>query len=1051
MNAKLLITDSYFNIFPLLIEELRGKANDLSHKNFVFCEEKLSLMAERSIASAFGGTFNTEVYSFGNFLRAKKSVTGLLSKEGSAMVVKKILSELPLKRFNKGKANLAPALFELISQLKSAKVTDKDLKSASEVTEGILSDKLSDISAVYSAYETYLSENGLSDQGSALSLLPEIVERDETLAGADVFIVGFSGFTMQIRKVISAIFSRAKNCTAILTGGDNRFAFVNETASVFKNLCAEKNVKIIERFVKSDYSFGGETIKEGLFNPLFSLEKGDGKSDRKSDSVGNGAVKAQKEVKPEAFFLAAKSVNAETERIAEAIARKVMSGKNRYRDFTVIIPIGAEYEEAVRKSFSRLNVPYFLDAKRKPENFPAATLIYAYCDCFYRGLKIPVLSAFFKNPYVCSDRDFTDKFENYLYKYDVCYDKFKKPFTYLTDSGERAEFVRFDEFRAYIAELLSSFNVESLIKKVDFDLKTEELSAHLKTLGETEDAEINGQVADKVKSIVAEMRTLLPAAGYDPLEFKTVFASGVSAMEISVIPQYNDAVFVGNFKQAAIAKSKFVFAAGLTGAVPSYSEDVALLTDGDIDALAEIKVLLEPKINVVNHRLREEVALGLSAFDKELYLSYPLSDFTGGQTTKSEILTFAEKYFTLRAFPPYDGYVTEKQGMRSFARDCSKFASLKLDDFSVASGFYKATGGAPESVVNYANKEIKVRLDGKRGALLRGITSPTAIEDYYCCPYRSFIVHTLKVKERDTGKVNALSVGNLMHEIFSRFISRVAEAKDDETSDRLFDEVSAAVLAKKEFEKFDDAESAYGVRLALNECKQYCRKMARWYAVSSFKTTKNRLEVKFGDGVEDGYPAVKLSGGKVSLSGKIDRVDEYKNYFRIIDYKTGGSEVGDEKIFAGVKLQLYLYSLAVTDKTLAGAYYLRVNDEYKSGDDKHKPLLEGKTIDDENALSIGEEEFLPLTGKNKTVKQSTLSAVQKYVLAMAEQAAKQMEDGVIVPSPYAGVCEYCDFAATCKRQLKERKVSGVDTEFIEESVRATGNSNANGSDGGNGR
>ena len=93
MNANLIVTDSYFNIFPLLTECLNGKTRDLTRKNFVFCEEKLSLMAERAIVNAFGGTFNTEVYSFGNFLRAKKTVSGLLSKEGSSMVVKKILSE----------------------------------------------------------------------------------------------------------------------------------------------------------------------------------------------------------------------------------------------------------------------------------------------------------------------------------------------------------------------------------------------------------------------------------------------------------------------------------------------------------------------------------------------------------------------------------------------------------------------------------------------------------------------------------------------------------------------------------------------------------------------------------------------------------------------------------------------------------------------------------------------------------------------------------------------------------------------------------------------
>ncbi|MBP5466726.1 MAG: hypothetical protein J6Y43_04100, partial [Clostridia bacterium] len=230
MNAKLVITDSYFNIFPLLNAELKGRVNDLTHKNFVFCEEKASLMAERSIAAAFGGTLNTEVYSFGNFLRAEKPVERLLSKEGSAMAVKKILSEVPLGCFRKGKNNLSSALFELISQLKSAKISPEELLRAAESTDGILSAKLNDVAKVYSAYEKYIADNNLSDQSSALSLLPEIISNSEKIRGAHVFIVGFSGFTVQLRQAISALLARAEKCTAILTGGENGFAFVNEAA-----------------------------------------------------------------------------------------------------------------------------------------------------------------------------------------------------------------------------------------------------------------------------------------------------------------------------------------------------------------------------------------------------------------------------------------------------------------------------------------------------------------------------------------------------------------------------------------------------------------------------------------------------------------------------------------------------------------------------------------------------------------------------------------------------------------------------------------------------
>lgn len=1019
MIAKLITTDSYFNIFPILTDCLNGRANDLTHKNFVFCEEKFSLMAERVIAAKFGGTFNTEVYSFGNFLRAKKTVKGLLSKEGSAMVVKRILSEIPLGCFKKGRINLAPSLFELISQLKSAKVSAADLDNAATLTEGILSAKLKDVSAVYSAYEKYLAENGFSDQGYALALLPEIVENDDELVGADVYIVGFSGFTVQIRKVISAIMQKAVSCTAILTGGENGFAFVNETARVFKDICADLKISVGEKFVKSGYSAGGRVIKDGLFNPYYKNCDG--------------------EKKPRAYFLAAKSVAAETERIAEAIKRKVMDGGARYRDFTVIIPFGTEYKEGLRKSFNRLNVPYFLDAKIKPENYPAVSLVYAYCDLFIRGLKIPVLSAFFKNPYVCADKDLADEFENYLYKYDICYDKIKKPFGYPAESG-RYDLTALENFRAYIAGLIGKFDAEALIDKLDFDGKTEELGKRLSLLGENQDAEINAQATKKVKEVIAEMKLLLPAGKIEPSEFKTVFSSGVSAMEISVIPQYNDAVFVGNFKQAAIVQSRYLFAAGLTGDVPSFTDDVALLTDGDIDALASVKVLLEPKINVVNHRLREEAALGLSAYREGLYLSYPLSDFSGGQTTKSEILVFAfdKKNFEKQDFPPYDGYITKSEGMRSFARDCNRFASLKISDFSAQSSFYAATGGEPERVVEYANKEIKVRLNDRKGALLRGVTSPTTIEDYYACPYRSFLVHTIKVKEREKGKVNALSVGNLMHEIFNGFIARVEEAADRPKSDALFNEIATEILKKEDYAKFDDAESSFGLNLALNECKRYCYDMSRFYSVTAFRTDKTHLERSFGyrDKDENSYPAVDLLGGRVKLAGKIDRVDEYKDYFRIIDYKTGGSEVGDDKIFAGVKLQLYLYSLAVTDKTLAGAYYLRVNDEYKKEDGKAKPLFEGKTATDIDVLKDTESEFVPTDGKNKAVNAETLTGVQKYVKALAERAAEQLEEGVIVPSPYAGTCAYCDFAAMCHGALAERKVSGVDTDYIDASARA---------------
>ena len=70
--VKLITTDSYFQIFPILQSLTEKTARSITERNLIFCEAKVSLMVERFLTEKTGGTFNTDVYSFGKFLRAKK-------------------------------------------------------------------------------------------------------------------------------------------------------------------------------------------------------------------------------------------------------------------------------------------------------------------------------------------------------------------------------------------------------------------------------------------------------------------------------------------------------------------------------------------------------------------------------------------------------------------------------------------------------------------------------------------------------------------------------------------------------------------------------------------------------------------------------------------------------------------------------------------------------------------------------------------------------------------------------------------------------------------
>ncbi|MBQ7349081.1 MAG: PD-(D/E)XK nuclease family protein [Clostridia bacterium] len=982
-------------------------------------------MTERRICQEFSGSFDTDVYSFGNYLRLKKPFDKLLSKEGSSMAVKRVLANLPLKRFSASRTNLAPSLYELIAQLKSAKISVTDLETASINSQGLLKDKLYDIVSIYSAYENFLEENEYDDQNSSFSYLPKIIENDIEIKNSNVYVIGFSGFTAQLKSAIKKLITCAHSVTAILVRGENRFAFVNETSDDFIDICASVNEKLTTLVVNSDYSEEGRVISQTLFNPS-------GYKKRKIETE-----KVLCSSFPNAF--------SELSNVSGLIYTLIKNGDCRFKDVCVAVPDPAKYKDAIKSAFSMLNIPYFLDCKKIPLNHPLVTLIISYIDVFRRNFEQSSLRDFYKNPLVSTDKKLTDSFENYILKYNVNYSAFKKPFKFADDGENLTEL---ENFRTYVCSLIEKFNINELLERLSVE---EKLQAHTETLnsvGETLTGSLNSQIFDAVSGVLSEMQSILGATEVTYSEFKAVFISGISALELSVIPQYNDAVFIGAYKEIGLVKCKHLFCVGLTSEVPQAKEDVALLSDSDINALSEIKILVEPKIRVVNHRMRESVALALSAFSEKLYLTYPITGIDGKQNVKSEILSYMQSMFTLKPFPEISDYLTKKQGLNSFAKHCSDFCEGRKDDFTVPASFYNAVEEASvKKILDSANKQVKLRLNSNSRAVTGDIASPTAIEDYYKCPYRSFMVHGLKLKERKQGKNDSLSVGNFMHEVLNSFVNQIDKVYDEKSSDRLFEEILTEINKKQEFALLmDDPETANSYLRVVKECKKFCYKTFEYFKDSDFKSTYT--EVGFGKINGAKYPEISLNGGKVKLSGKIDRVDTYKDYCRVIDYKTGSVDPSDKSLFAGVKLQLYLYAAAINDKKLAGAYYLPISDAFEKTGKKQAPITVGKTLMNKETLlaqdkTLVEGEKSAFTGVSykgeevlKATSESKMNSLIEYALMLSENGVKQMVDGVIVPSPYGNVCDYCKFVAMCKRDLVTvREICSVDEEVIEQSVK----------------
>ncbi len=1010
-KIKIIYTNSYFHAFDILCRELEG-VKSIEQRNLVFCEEKGSMIIEGKICQKFNGTFNTAVYSFGNFLRVHRPNLNALSKEGSSMVIKKLIGGLPLSLFGRGK-DIAPTVYELIAQLKSAGVLPEDIDKAKDSVSGILKDKLSDIAVIFSAYENYLKENGLDDQSSSLSLLPSVIEQLDSVKESNVYLVGFSRLTKQNLLSIEALIKNAKSVTAILPKGENTFAFVNETVERMVDVAKNLGVEVVIEEEKTPFTLEGDKIVSSLFNPLAKKEK------TSTDKIS---------------LFVAKSEDEEAEKIASVIKQEVLKGK-RYKDFTIILP-NVEENSHLKKAFNLLRVPFYLDVEYRVENHPLITLIYSYLDCFIKNAERETVLSLVKNPLYSSDKELNDAFINYVYKYNINYSQFLRPFAFEADKKE--DFSRIEGLRQKLAEDLKNFNVTAFLGKCNVEEKLISYAKKLKDFGNFEEGAVSEQIYSKVKGVIEEMESILGSL-LDKKEFKTLFTSGVSALKLSIIPQYNDAVFIGGFKECARACANNLFVCGLTSAVPGGQDDTALLSDGEIDLLANLKVIIEPKIKIVNHRIREEIAVSIASFSEKLYISYSANSSKGGKNLKSEIVKYFEENFTLCDFVETERYLTDRQGVKNFAIDCADFREWKKGDINEALAFHNADReGIAKKVLDSANSEMVSRID-KSSVLVSSHVSPTTIEEFYKCPFRSFMGHALGVETREIGEVSSLALGNVMHDIFYLFVRDMDKVKKEEEVKALFDECKEKVFLSQRYQKLlTSAEGQTSVALSLEECEKHCYSTYLFLNNSKFKVERENLEKKF---------EITLANGQVKLSGKIDRVDTFGEYFRVIDYKTGKVDDSDESLFTGVKLQLWLYALAIKDKKLAGAYYYDIEDEYKSLNNKEEPVLKGKTLaneeilfmQDENIRLEGKSRYIPATIKDGKMggvsEESVLSACVNYAEKMCENAVKEMNDGLIIPSPIKGTCEWCPYKSACMFEGGgEREVGTIKEDVIASAV-----------------
>ncbi len=1003
---------------PVALEKLKKiiALNEEKGKNTViFCEDRLTLAAERAVCAEVGGTFNVSVYTLARFLSSERGKrSNVLSSQGSAMAIRRIIEENKdsLKLFGKFSASAsAGAVYDTIALLYSSKISAEELKNAN--AEGLLESKLSDISLIYSLYDEYLKSNGKIDKNAYLGELPSVIEQSGKIAGSEVIFLGFQSFTRSSSECVRSAMRSAKNVYGLFIGGKEEI-YVNEGAGIFEGIAEEFGGAQFER-LESTLIREAEALRKSLFNPESYFDF----SPVKTDKV---------------HIFEASDEDEELEFVAVNIKKQVLDGGMRYGKISVMVPDVASAERSIERIFSAYRIPYYADRRRTLAEHPVCAFILDYLSCVNSGCALKDVDAVVSSPLFPESRDDRDAYRNYAlrladFRGGVKREPKKEILDYMKFNYDSVQKVRASFLRGFgylrvkrekdglkiIASEITA-GIRALCGDFKIEEKLQSLKEKFRDSYPTASA-FSGRVYEGALSVIEEAENIL-GRGYMPLtEYIKILKSGFTAAEISLIPPKADAVFIGDIASTANTGSDILFAVSLTGGVPKTSSDTSLLTDGEIAVLERVNLDISPKIRQVNMRRREQTALNICAFREELFLSYPAHQ-GGEECVASEIIDYAGK-----AFSTPRGAVLEKVKIRDTFQGLAKYycseklPALKKLNSVLAGTVYKVledNGFKAEADFALRQPRKSSVSFGRELFVTYDYVSPTALETYYSCPYRNFMQQGLKLQEREEGAMRPLDTGNFIHAVLQKLAPAISTCETADEARARADREARKLLSTGAYSSLTDSKRGqYTADELIKEAGEVCAGMYEQLANSKFEVERTEWRCE-----------IMLDGG-VRVNGRVDRVDGCGDMVRIIDYKTGTVDSSATKYYTGQKLQLPLYLTAASaGRRAVGAYYFPASVEYKQKKDGVF-RLQGFMDGSDEVVSVSDTTLKPkekseyfnayLSGKNPdgAMDNETFADFLQYSALIARKGAGEMLEGNIAPSPAEGACKFCKMGGSC--------------------------------------
>ena len=1068
-----------------ILEQIAEDVANQRHGRILIVPELISHETERQLSFCAGDTASryAEVLPFTRLYRRVCEVLGIGTQEcldnggrviAMAAAARQLHGHLKSYASVESKPEFLTGLVDVVDEFKRCCISADDLMRASKQTDGVLAQKLEELSLLLHAYDA-LCANGKKDSADQMTWLLDALESSSYAKEHTFYIDGFPDYTTQHMAIIEHLICNSPDVvisfnTDSLDSENHAFEKAGETAGKIVRFAKRNNIpyricKLTERDDKL------KIVRKNLFQ---------GAIDDISDTC---------EVLHVQQF---KSVYEECLACAEMVQKLVFSGC-RYRDISIVCSDISSYQNTLQLVLDRCRIPLYLSGTESILDKPVIITVLAALEAALNGFDQADVLRYAKSMLSPVSLEMSDLLENYVILWNIHGSRWFSDWTFHPD-GLDAEWTTdsedllslLNQARRQIVDplqkLYNAFRVSSRMSDhilslyqffVDIALaqRLQKLAEDFDVSGDPRNGQIMNQLWDILLSAMEQMYDILGDTSWDQETFGRLFRLLLSQYDVGTIPPVLDSVMAGPVSAMRCQQVKHVIVLGaLEGQLPGYTGMSGVLSEQERTAIRQLGV-----------PLTGGAIDGVQAEFAEIY-----GVFCGAEQSISVFCPAGQPSYLFRRLLMLRGsssnITTEYTVARADTVEAAAYLSSINASNTATSLNLKREYETAQAYMNY--KLGKVDNDQITALYGRSLyLSASQVDKLADCRFSYFLKYGLRLKERKEISIDPAEFGTFVHSVLESTAKEVMErggfhrislVETLEISDK-----HAKAYVENRFHQLDSSRISYLLQRNAAELKLVVQDL--WEELSNSEFEPIGFEVAFGDHAE--LAAIPISGHHMSarLRGFVDRVDLWEDanqrFYRVVDYKTGRKDFDYCDVFSGYGLQMLLYLFALEDsgESLLGEHAIASGVQYFPA---RVPVVssDGTMTDEESALAreksmkrkgllLQDERILQAMEPGEKPKRmnytrkkdgsisgdlattSQMHMLKAYVFTLLVKMVDDIASGCVEANPYTrgsshNACHYCPFHTICHSQYVEgrRNYRTMSTQrFWEEIEKEMGN------------